>query len=595
MGNLASIYQALIRRRVSTHESLRQSDDDLSVVNRNGVGVSEFFSVRKQRIALGAMLVCQLFDWVVFTIVTTWIPLSMQLNIFFINIEGVNDDGKYEDYMRRVQLISILSLVILYSSAWIAGILMDAWWRKTIFVLVSFFFVAVGCGYLSAMVVTVGNGINCTNPLNASYDCNLKSFALCLTKEPNGNSCLTVYTAWVCFISAMGAVIRTALPALGGDQIPNRNGVRVFYAQFYWCQKAGETISAVLCLIYLCSWKSYITKAEKEDPSINSFKNTYNFLFDGWASAIAGACFLSLLAVCIVAFGKLTRQVSPDFGVVKDTCLIWLQAIKRRKHRDEDGNFLDPAKRSKGGSYADQAVEDRRNMMKFSLVLLLLVPVAFATTIPTLPRILKQSEDSLEDWLQKNQQEIFTTVLTYLVMYVTSCLAIPIIHWLCSIMSGKGRPLTLLHRLVLGHIFMILALLTDTIMNKIVEKHIMPCTTTSTFSYFRKACRYTQMAFLGICNAFIYTTGYELTMLSAPRAMQGAAMGLFYLMDGAANMINLAIITNTDITFYMYDSGSLKSLNFRFIIDLAGMCPLPIALILLILSEKKYNLGLSRV
>lgn len=54
-------------------------------------------------------------------------------------------------------------------------------------------------------------------------------------------------------------------------------------------------------------------------------------------------------------------------------------------------------------------------------------------------------------------------MIVNLVRYITSCIAIPVIHKLCSVMASRGRPLTLLNRLVAGHIFMVIALTINTI------------------------------------------------------------------------------------------------------------------------------------
>ena len=48
---------------------------------------------------------------------------------------------------------------------------------------------------------------------------------------------------------------------------------------------------------------------------------------------------------------------------------------------------LDGAKMSRGGSYPDLAVNERTELAKFGLVLIILIPVAFSTTLPTLPII----------------------------------------------------------------------------------------------------------------------------------------------------------------------------------------------------------------
>ena len=54
-------------------------------------------------------------------------------------------------------------------------------------------------------------------------------------------------------------------------------------------------------------------------------------------------------------------------------------------------------------------------------------------------------------------------VIINLAQYFTSCIAIPIIHKVCDAMAERGRVVTLLHRFLIGHVFMIVTLLVDTL------------------------------------------------------------------------------------------------------------------------------------
>jgi len=84
-------------------------------------------------------------------------------------------------------------------------------------------------------------------------------------------------------------------------------------------------------------------------------------------------------------------------------------------------------------------------------------------------------------------------------------------------------------------------------------------------------------------------TGYELTFISASRAMQGSAMGLFYLMDGIANILNFVIIL-----YRNSQQGVLSPTAFNFINGVGGLGGISLAIILLVVFEKKYDLGLSK-
>ena len=76
-------------------------------------------------------------------------------------------------------------------------------------------------------------------------------------------------------------------------------------------------------------------------------------------------------------------------------------------------------------------------------------------------------------------------------------------------------------------------------------------------------------------------TGYELTLVAAPRAMQATSMGLFYCLDGIANLINLAAVYtdySEKLTFYMV-AGVLSTLT---------------GITVLILISKKFGLRLDK-
>ena len=86
---------------------------------------------------------------------------------------------------------------------------------------------------------------------------------------------------------------------------------------------------------------------------------------------------------------------------------------------------------------------------------------------------------------------------------------------------------------------------------------------------------------------FICLTAYELTLLSAPRAMQSTAMGMLYLMDGISWIINLLAIYK--INWYNFD--------FTFILGTRISCIgfMLLAIISLTLLDKRFNLGLRNI
>lgn len=78
------------------------ADSTTGSVNQHRPSRSEFQSDTRRRIALTAILICQLFDWVAFATVTMWIPQTLELNVFFFNSQAKTDTDGYYAYMDRL-------------------------------------------------------------------------------------------------------------------------------------------------------------------------------------------------------------------------------------------------------------------------------------------------------------------------------------------------------------------------------------------------------------------------------------------------------------------------------------------------------------
>lgn len=78
--------------------------------------------------------------------------------------------------------------------------------------------------------------------------------------------------------------------------------MRVFYAQFYWCQKAGEAFTTILILIYLSMWMSFVTLPKDQQATyINTDAPQYLVLFFTWVASIVLAFVISLFSL---SFGR---------------------------------------------------------------------------------------------------------------------------------------------------------------------------------------------------------------------------------------------------------------------------------------------------
>lgn len=75
--------------------------------------------------------------------------------------------------------------------------------------------------------------------------------------------------------------------------------------------------------------------------------------------------------------------------------------------------------------------------------------------------------------------------------------------------------------------------------------------------------------------------------MSAPRAMQGTAMGMLYLMNGLGQLILLLLMD------YVKFEPTDTARQITYLINGCAAGSLVISSILLPLTEKRYNLGLS--
>lgn len=88
-----------------------------------------------------------------------------------------------------------------------------------------------------------------------------------------------------------------------------------------------------------------------------------------------------------------------------------------------------------------------------------------------------------------------------------------------------------------------------------------------------------QLPVLQLCNAYFTLTGYELTILSAPRSMQATAMGMFYAIYGIGGVAVMVV----------YNSGEGLTEEHYYI----GIGLNLISIAVLGVMEKKIGLGLD--
>ena len=121
----------------------------------------------------------------------------------------------------RMSMVPTLALILLYSAAWLSGILMDSCIRKTWCLFTFVIFAGIAFSFVVTLILTLAQHVFCHRE-SGSFACNINSTFFLCGQNLNHGYCQYEYITWVCAIAVIGAVIRTALPALGGDQVKEK-------------------------------------------------------------------------------------------------------------------------------------------------------------------------------------------------------------------------------------------------------------------------------------------------------------------------------------------------------------------------------------
>ena len=90
---------------------------------------------------------------------------------------------------------------------------------------------------------------------------------------------------------------------------------------------------------------------------------------------------------------------------------------------------------------------------------------------------------------------------------------------------------------------------------------------------------------LQVC-LFLLSLGYELTFISAPRSLQGTAMGMFYLLEGLGQTLFMGVAS----TVLSFANNSTS----KWIFGCIGVGGNAVGILLLVLAEKTIGLGLNK-
>jgi len=446
----------------------------------------EYRPQTRRRVALVLVLLCHFSTWSAGSTMAIWFP----------NI--VDTKGTYD-------FVAPLLIALFFSIGWISGIITDSCVPRKMALNFSLVFCSatlIACLMMMKFANEVSQESNSTTDESIKF----KKFQL----AGHYTDGFFVMLIVGCVTMSLGAV---SLPTLGSDQIPDGEGVRLFYAVFYFTRMLSEIFS--FSITFICMTVQSITP---------------------WI-IVASTCVLSgLILTWIVTCPFFTRQVQANTSILTHGCGICVQALKNKRKNQAGKHIFSAAARSNGGDYPDEEVKERVSMMKFALMVVILLPSALTTSMMEFGDISYHTNET--DCGARGSSETFlpgrygTVSINYIIIYTTSAVCTILLYSSQYLLVASGRlqersRLTFMSKFIIGYIFTLLASF-----SVLLGYCLEVC------SHYYEILPY---LLIGVGYAFIMTSAYELAFISAPRSLQGTAMGMFYLIEGIGQTLFLLV------------------------------------------------------
>ncbi|XP_019619905.1 PREDICTED: solute carrier family 15 member 4-like [Branchiostoma belcheri] len=269
--------------------------------------------------------------------------------------------------------------------------------------------------------------------------------------------------------------------------------------------------------------------------------------------------------------------------------------------------WLDRAKRSRGGRYPDEEVDDIKQLLSIlGIFLTMLVYFTLYCQMSTTYRI--QSRYLRLPTLDKDDY-FFSTIIVSLINPVSILLMVPLMDLVVyPCLSKVGWRPTYLQRMGVG---MFLSMLSVTaagavevyrgtvhqqgrVVHQNISGQVYNATDLSVF------IQVPQFFLSGLSEIMAVVTGFHFAYTQAPRRMKGTVMGLFLLMFGLGTYLSIGISSAFNIT--IEGIGSPRDLNInlnnshaeRFHFFLAGLMFLDLGLFWVLASRYKYKTYLTK-
>ncbi|XP_066303655.1 solute carrier family 15 member 4-like [Branchiostoma lanceolatum] len=389
-----------------------------------------------------------------------------------------------------------------------------------------------------------------------------------------------------------------------GDESEQERKVHRYFLWYYWCRNFGSVIAYTLVTYYLYQTDHHV----------------YGYAGISVAVTLAAIFFWSgykryrqepqkeqlfKILIGIVSNRAETTQQSRNVSRMRDQS--YSTSVDSSNEDRDLLRWLDRAKRSKGGRYPDEEVDDIKQLLSIlGIFLTMLVYFTLysqmSTTYLIQSRYLRLPELDKDDFF-------YSTIVVSLINPVSILLMVPLMDMVVyPCLSKSGWRPTYLQRMGVG---MFLSMLSVTaagavevyrgkvhhqgsVFHQNISGQVYNATDLSVF------IQVPQFFLSGVSEIMAVVTGFHFAYTQAPRRMKGTVMGLFLLMFGLGSYLSIGIASAFNIT--VEGIGSPRRLNInlnnshaeRFLFFLAGLMFLDLGLFWVLARRYKYKTYLTK-
>ncbi|XP_035670528.1 solute carrier family 15 member 4-like [Branchiostoma floridae] len=388
-----------------------------------------------------------------------------------------------------------------------------------------------------------------------------------------------------------------------GDESEQERKVHRYFLWYYWCRNFGSVVAYTLVTYFLYQTDHHVYGYAAISAAVTL---AAIFFATGYKRYRQEPQKEQLFKILIGIVSNRTDTTQPNRNVSSNREVSYSSSVDNSTQDRDVLRWLDRAKRSKGGRYPDEEVDDIKQLLSIlGIFLTMLVYFTLYCQISTTYRI--QSRYLRLPVLDKDDF-FFSTIIVSLINPVSILLMVPLMDLVVyPCLSKIGWRPTYLQRIGAGMFLSMLSVTAAGVLEvyrgEVHQHHVHPQNISgqvynaTDLSVFMQV---PQFFLSGVSEIMAVVTGFHFAYTQAPRRMKGTVMGLFLLMFGLGSYLSIGISSAFNITVEGIDSPSGLNINLnnshaeRFHFFLAGLMFLDMGLFWLLARRYKYKTYLTK-